>query len=102
MTAPNQPGPAVPVVPADLVAAVRAAVNRVLIPIETRVQEWDVAFPQAMSGPVCTPLLQQQLAQLRMAVRRCREAGAAVHAATHALPISDGTAFLTVREVGSV
>jgi hypothetical protein len=65
----------------DPVAALRASVERLLIPLEEHLDEWDIELPQALSGPRVTPVLRQQLDELRATVRRCRELGDAMTAA---------------------
>jgi hypothetical protein len=59
-------------------AALRAAVNGVLVPVEQHLDEWDSGLHEALSGPTWTPLLRQHLAVLRQTVRRCRELGDAM------------------------
>lgn len=72
----------------DPVAALRASVEQLLIPVEEHLDEWDIALPQALAGPRVTPLLRQRLDELRAAVRRCRELGDAMTAAAAAAAAS--------------
>jgi hypothetical protein len=73
----------------DPVAALRASVERLLIPVEQHLDAWDIELPQALAGPRVTPALRQQLAELRAATQRCRELGEAmVDAAAH-LAVAD-------------
>jgi hypothetical protein len=65
----------------DLVADLRAAVDRALIPVEQHLDKWDVELPRALAGPGVTPALRQGLAELRASVQRCRAAGEAMTAA---------------------
>jgi hypothetical protein len=65
----------------DVVADLRAAVDRALAPVEQHLDEWDIELPQALAGPSVTPALRQGLAELRASVQRCRAAGEAMTAA---------------------
>jgi hypothetical protein len=78
------PGGSIPMPSDDPVTALRAGVERVLAPVEQRLDEWDSALHAALSGPRSTPMLRQRMTELRERVRRCRELGEAMVAAAEA------------------
>jgi len=57
----------------DPVSALRASVERILIPVETRLNEWESELPKAIAGPQVTPALRERLTALRASTERCRE-----------------------------
>jgi hypothetical protein len=86
----HEPAPGEPTsaLPNDPVAALRAAVDQVLGPVEQKLDEWETGLLRAVVSPRWTPLIKQQMAELRAKTRRCRELGDAMTAAAAGLEIS--------------
>ena len=82
------PGEPTSALPNDPVAALRAAVDQVLSPVEQQLDEWETGLLRAVVSRRWTPLIRQQMAELRAKVRRCRELGEAMTAAAAGLETS--------------
>ena len=99
MTA-HEPSPSEPTpeLANDQVAALRAAVNRVLSPVEQNLDHWETELLQAIVSPTWTPMVKQHMAELRAAAQHCRELGEAMLAAAAQLDVSSPQAGDSSKE----